>query len=184
MALGAVLEEIRQEAWEDQIQKRLFDPLEMKSAGFGIPSKSLGDRVPWGHKRAAGLLVAVEQDNPPALGPAGTVYANMEDWIRYLQVHLRSKAADSPAIQLTETSFQALHQPEDQQEYAGGWFVIRRNWSKGPIYTHNGSNTVWYCVVFLAPTEGRGIFAASNLGLDAAGPCDEALQWILKNLSF
>jgi CubicO group peptidase (beta-lactamase class C family) len=184
MALGAVLEEIRQEAWEDQIQKRLFDPLEMKSAGFGIPSKSLGDRVPWGHKRAAGLLVAVEQDNPPALGPAGTVYANMEDWIRYLQVHLRSKAADSPAIQLAETSFQALHQPEDQQEYAGGWFVIRRNWSKGPIYTHNGSNTVWYCVVFLAPTEGRGIFAASNLGLDAAGPCDEALQWILKNLSF
>jgi CubicO group peptidase (beta-lactamase class C family) len=129
-------------------------------------------------------LVAVENDNPPALGPAGTVYANMEDWIRYLQVHLRSKASSTPALKLSEKSFEYLHQPLKGQQYAGGWIVLGRSWSEGPIYHHNGSNTYWYCVVFLAPHEGRGIFAASNFGLESAGPCDQALQWMLKNLPF
>lgn len=184
MALGGVLEEIRQQDWEEQIRERLFSPLGMRSAGFGIPSKVLGDKAPWGHIRPVGLLVAVERDNPLALGPAGTVYASMEDWVRYLQVHLRRKGSDTPVLKLSAESFDRLHQPALGESYAGGWNVIRRGWSAGPIYTHNGSNTVWYCVVFLAPAEGRGIFAASNFGLDAAGPCDEALQWMLKNLPF
>jgi hypothetical protein len=46
--------------------------------------------------------------------------------------------------------------------------------------THNGSNTSWYCVVFLAPEQGRGIIAASNYGLAAVQPCDEALQLVLR----
>jgi len=182
MALGGVLEHLRDEDWEKQIRERLFSPLGMDSAGFGIPSKSLGDRVPWGHIRPGGVLVALERDNPQSLGPAGTVYASMEDWVRYLQVHLRRKSSQTPVLKLSEESFDRLHQPASGESYAGGWNVIRRGWSSGPIYTHNGSNTVWYCVVFLAPAEGRGIFAASNFGLDAAGPCDEALQWMLKNL--
>jgi CubicO group peptidase (beta-lactamase class C family) len=182
MTLGAVLEELRQEPWEDQIRARLFEPLGMKSAGFGVPSKSLGDKVPWGHVRPAGILLAVERDNPPTLGPAGTVFANMEDWVGYLQFHLRNKATDTPGLKLSEESFEYLHKTQEQQEYAGGWIVLRRSWSQGPIYHHNGSNTYWYSVVFLAPKEGRGIFAACNLGLDAAEPCDQALQWILKNL--
>jgi CubicO group peptidase (beta-lactamase class C family) len=184
MALGAVLEKLRQEPWEDQIRSRLFEPLGMKSAGFGIPSKSLGDSVPWGHIRPAGLLVAQERDNPPALGPAGTVFANMEDWIGYLQVHLRGKAAETPKLKISQESFEYLHKPQGRENYAGGWNVLRRGWSKGPIYHHNGSNTYWYCVVFLAPEEGRGIFAACNFGLDAMEPCDQALQWILRNLPF
>jgi CubicO group peptidase (beta-lactamase class C family) len=184
MALGGVLEQIRQQDWEEQIRERLFSPLGMRSAGFGIPSKSLGEKAPWGHIRPVGLLVAVERDNPRALGPAGTVYASMEDWVRYLQVHLRRKSSDTPVLKLSAESFDRLHQPAMGESYAGGWNVIRRGWSAGPIYTHNGSNTVWYCVVFLAPGEGRGIFAACNFGLDAAGPCDEALQWMLKNLPF
>jgi len=184
MTLGAVLEELRNQTWEEQMQTRLFEPLGMRRAGFGIPSKSLGQQVPWGHIRPGGLLVAVENDNPPALGPAGTVYANMEDWIRYLQVHLRSKASSTPTLKLSEKSFKYLHQPLEGQQYAGGWIVLGRSWSEGPIYHHNGSNTYWYCVVFLAPHEGRGIFAASNFGLESAGPCDQALQWMLKNLPF
>ena len=184
MTLGAVLEKLRDEPWEAQIRKQLFEPLGMRGAGFGVPSKSLGDLVPWGHIRPLGILVAVEKDNPPALGPAGTVYADMEDWIKYLQLHLRGKAADTPGLKLSESSFEYLHKPQENQRYAGGWIVLRRSWSQGPIYHHNGSNTYWYCVVFLAPEEGRGFFAASNLGLESAGPCDQALQWMLVNLPF
>ena len=187
MVLGHILEELRKTSWEEEIQTRLFDPLEMKVVGFGAPSKSMRDKsLPWGHRRVLGLLVANEEDNVPALGPAGTVYSSMEDWVRYLRFHLRKTPAAGAGnpISISQQNFDRLHEPSESGDYAGGWIVIDRTWSSGKIYTHNGSNTSWYAVVFLAPAEGRGIFAASNFGLDAAGPCDEALQWMLKHLPF
>lgn len=194
MALGAVLENIYQQPWEEIISKQLFEPLSMSRAGFGVPSKTLGNQVPFGHIRPLNLLVAIEQDNPPALGPAGTVYAPMIDWVRYLNLHMRNPTSEESQrrLGLSPETIDFLHrpaQPSDKnspikpgEDYAGGWHVIERSWSRGKILHHNGSNTYWYCVVFLAPEEGRGIFAASNFGLDAAKPCDEALQWMLKNL--
>lgn len=38
--------------------------------------------APWGHAMLFGFSVATDTDNPPALGPAGTVHASMSDWIR------------------------------------------------------------------------------------------------------
>lgn len=184
MTLGAVLEQLRNEPWESQIKDQLFNPLEMRSAGFGVPAETIGPTAASGHIRKDQRLIPIERDNPPALGPAGTVYATMEDWIGYLQFHLRRNPNDTPKVSISEETFRYLHEPRENQQYAGGWGVIQRTWSKGPIYTHNGSNTYWYCVVYLAPHEGRGILAASNFGLDAAAPCDEALQWMLKNLPF
>lgn len=194
MALGAILEKIYQQPWEEIISKQLFEPLSMSRAGFGVPSKTLGDEVPFGHIRPLNLLVAVERDNPPALGPAGTVYAPMSDWVRYLNLHMRNPISkdSQKRLGLSPETMDFLHRPakpsdkkspiKPGEDYAGGWHVIDRSWSRGKILHHNGSNTYWYCVVFLAPEEGRGIFAASNFGLDAAKPCDEALQWMLKNL--
>jgi len=194
MALGTILENIYQQPWEEIISKQLFEPLSMSHTGFGVPSKTLGDQVPFGHIRPLNLLLAVEQDNPPALGPAGTVYAPMSDWVKYLNLHMRNPTSQETQkrLGLSPQAMDFLHlpaKPSDKnspskpgEDYAGGWHVIDRSWSRGKILHHNGSNTYWYCVVFLAPEEGRGIFAASNLGLDAAKPCDEALQWMLKNL--
>ena len=194
MVLGAILEELYDRTWETHITEQLFRPLKMNNAGFGIPSKVLGEAVPFGHIRPLNRLVAVERDNPAALGPAGTVYAPMSDWVRYLNLHMKGERAvvQQKKLGLTPQVIEFLHRPASSaqavetprpgEDYAGGWHVLRRTWSQGDILHHNGSNTYWYCVVFLAPEEGRGIFAACNFGLDAAKPCDEALQWMLKNL--
>ncbi len=194
MVLGASLEELYDRTWETHITEQLFRPLKMNNAGFGIPSKVLEDAVPFGHIRPLNFLVAVERDNPAALGPAGTVYAPMSDWVRYLNLHMKGGRAvvQQKKLGLTPQVMEFLHRPASSaqavetprpgEDYAGGWHVLRRTWSQGDILHHNGSNTYWYCVVFLAPEEGRGIFAACNFGLDAAKPCDEALQWMLKNL--
>lgn len=178
--LGHAIEKIRGHAWEVEIQKRLFEPLEMKSAGFGPPSKQ-DSEAPWGHEMLFGFSVANDTDNPPALGPAGTVHASMSDWIRYLRVHLMIDPAKECGLPLTAATLAQLHQPYEGSEYAGGWICGERDWAGGPILTHNGSNTHWYCVVFLAPQQGRGVIAASNAGIPAVGPCDQALQWLLSH---
>jgi CubicO group peptidase (beta-lactamase class C family) len=187
MVLGHIVEEIRQQSWEEEIQQRLFDPLDIKSAGFGPPSLSKGPDVPWGHTNLAGVTLATELDNPPVLGPAGTTHMSMKDWVKYLRLHLVSDAegadasdADALPIPIRRETLRFLHTPGPKEGYAGGWIVSERPWAGGRILTHNGSNTVWYCVVFLAPEQKRGIFSASNYGLGSAKACDEALQSMLR----
>lgn len=192
---GHVIEKKRGVAWEHEIQERLFNPLGMTRVGFGAPSKTFGEDVPWGHQSVFGIKRPTEEDNVPALGPAGTVFASMPDWIKYLRFHLqlarrqRTQSSDAdtavdPAatipIPISRESIAYLHTPEAGQAYAGGWICSERSWAGGKIMTHNGSNTSWYCVVFLAPEQGRGIIAASNYGQAAVQPCDQALQLVLR----
>ncbi|MCU0707064.1 MAG: beta-lactamase family protein [Pirellula sp.] len=178
--LGHVIEHLRGHSWEHEITSRLFEPLGMTSAGFGPPSKTKPDQSPWGHNRVFGFSVATEQDNPPALGPAGTVHASMADWIKYLRVHLTKDPQDLP---IKGTTLEQLHRPSQGENYAGGWGCGEREWAGGRILTHNGSNTHWYCVVFLALEQQRGVLAASNIGLSAVQTCDEALQWMIRRHS-
>lgn len=188
MVLGHIVEAIRGQSWEREIQERLFEPLELQSAGFGPPSKAHGDGMPWGHRNVLGVMLATDMDNPPALGPAGTVHMSLPDWIKYLRLHLlpddeASEEAWDPPIPLRRETLRALHTPATNETYAGGWIVSEREWAGGRILTHNGSNTFWFCVVFLAPEQKRGMLAASNYGLAAAQACDDALQWMLKKHS-
>ena len=68
-----------------------------------------------------------------------------------------------------------LHTPPDGADYALGWGVAKRPWAPGPIATHNGSNTMWFCVAWLAPDKGFAVLAATNQGGDkAAKACDQA----------
>ena len=54
--LGHAIEKIRGHAWEVEIRKRLFEPLGMKSVGFGPPSKQDAE-APWGHAMLFGFSV-------------------------------------------------------------------------------------------------------------------------------
>ena len=43
------------------------------------------------------------------------------------------------------------------EEYAGGWIVVDRSWAGGRALNHNGSNTFWYCTIWLAPARDLGL---------------------------
>ena len=184
--LGAIIEKIRGHSWEAEIQKKIFDPLEIKSSGFGPPSK-LQAFAPFGHSRIGSLLVDAERDNPPIYGPAGTLHMSMADWVKFLRLHLLPdqdldgfvNANDlAPFIHIRWKTLRHLHSPKEGADYAGGWLVTERPWAGGRVLHHSGSNTYWYCVVWLAPLQNRGFIAASNFGLDAAKACDEAIYWM------
>ena len=76
---GAIIERIGGRTWEELVAVRIFDPLGLKTAGFG-PQSSLG-RVdaPLGHRTLPNgtlkaMLAGPNGDNPEAIGPAGTVH--------------------------------------------------------------------------------------------------------------
>lgn len=57
-----------------------------------------------------------------------------------------------------------------------GWVVTERAWGGGRVLWHNGSNTMNYAVVWMAPLKGFAALAASNLGDGTVRKaCDEAV---------
>jgi CubicO group peptidase (beta-lactamase class C family) len=178
--VGAILERISGKPWEQLITTRVFGPLDMKTAGFGgVGTPGLVDE-PWGHEED-GQPVALNgptADNPPVMGPAGTVHVSVEDWTKFLADQLRG-AVGAQAL-LPPGIYAAIQTPSAGQDYAFGWGVARRPWAGGKVLTHNGSNTMNLAVCWLAPERQFGVLACANeAGPAAAKACDEAIQALI-----
>jgi CubicO group peptidase (beta-lactamase class C family) len=177
---GAMAETLMKTPWETLITKRLFEPLGMKSAGFGAPGTRARLDEPRGHDaKGAPVEPGVAADNPAAIGPAGIVHCTIGDWAKYVALHLRGERGDAANI-LAPESFVKLHAPfPDDSHYAMGWSVAERPWAGGRVLTHDGSNTMWFCVTWIAPEKDFAVLVTCNQGGDAAAKaCDEA-SWAL-----
>ena len=124
--------------WETLMREHIFTPLAMTSAGFGTPGTTKKIEQPWGHfLRLNNKFTAIQLDNAAALGPAGTVHASLQDWIKFAKVFFGGKYNTL----VSEATFATLTEPtiDPKNSYAMGWRVAKRNWSKGPVLAHSGS---------------------------------------------
>ena len=106
----------------------------------------------------------------PVIGPAGGVYCAMADWVKFLTELMRG--LDGESDYLSQSTVERLFTPaavpvegDPTSGYALGWGVSIDPIS-GTVYSHAGSNGLWYALVGLSPELGRGIIAVSN----GAGP--------------
>src|SRR5207248_11347893 len=53
----------------------------------------------------------------------------------------------------------------DNDDYALGWVALKRAWANGRALMHNGSNTMFYVVVWMAPEKNCAVIVASNIGV-------------------
>jgi CubicO group peptidase (beta-lactamase class C family) len=180
---GAMAETLMKTPWETLITKRLFEPLGMKSAGFGAPGTADKMDQPRGHG-ADGKPVepGLGADNPAAIGPAGIVHCTIGDWGKYVSLHLRGERKGSTKL-LAPESFVRLHKPSaDESGYAMGWVVADRLWAGGRALTHSGTNTMWFCTTWLAPAKDFAVLVTCNQGGDeAAKACDEACGALIQD---
>ena len=177
--VGAMLEKLTGTNYEALLTERLFKPLHMDSAGFGPPGTIGKVDQPWGHVHRLFMTVPMQMDNPPAIAPAGRVHCSMDDLARYAMFHLQHIPTNGL---LRPDLFARLHTPppeakEDDPDnnYACGWVVLQRDWAGGIAWWHNGSNTMWYIVMWLAPQKNFAVIVATNIaGKDAEEGTDEA----------
>ena len=183
---GLALEEATGKSWEELMRERLFRPLGMTTGGFGAPARAGRLDQPWAHRWDGERLVPVPPgplaDNPLALGPAGTVHASMADWARFVAAHL-----DGGPL-LTREQRAALHAPPFGGSYAGGWAITERAWAEEgksrTVLTHAGSNTLNFCVAWLAPARRFAVLVATNAGGPAAPTaCDAVAAAMVKRYS-
>jgi CubicO group peptidase (beta-lactamase class C family) len=175
---GAMLEKITGKTWEELMQSELFTPLGMSSAGFGAPGKKDAFDQPLGHNPSP-VQPGPGSDNPPAIGPAGTAHCSLADWAKFVSVHLRGENGEDSLLK-AET-FRKLHACPAGQPYAMGWGRDARKWADGDTLHHAGSNTMWYCVVWIAPAKNCAVLITTNIAGDVASKaCDEAVQVLLR----
>lgn len=179
---GVMMEFLADASWEELMQKRIFEPLGMTSASFGNAAREGGGmdqpwpHGAWGRPKAPGK----GDDNPMALGPAGTVHCSLADLAVFVKMHL---LRETGAVIRNESSYETLHQVIDlKTEYACGWILVERDWAgDGPAMMHNGSNTMNYCVVWLAPARKFAAIAVSNSGSRrATKACDEMAEELIR----
>lgn len=177
--LGIMAERLTDTAWETLMERRLFEPLGMKSAGFGSMGTAGKIEQPYQHETRRGKPQPVDpgplSDNPAVIGPGGTVHCSVGDWAKFVTVHvLEGKGPAGNALLKPET-VRRLQNPPFGGEYAGGWLVTERGWGGGRVLTHAGSNTMNFAVVWAAPIKDFAVLVATNIaGNDAPGACDEA----------
>lgn len=180
VVIGAVLEKIGGQPWEDLIRERLFQPLGMKSVGFGGTGTVGQIDQPWPHLKTGtptpsnGPMV----DNQEVMGPAGTVHCTMADWAKFLTDQLRGGAGLSALM--PREIYEAMQTPAPNSQYGYGWLVFSRPWAGGKALTHSGSNTMNFAVCWLAPERKFGVLVCCNqAGEKAVKACDEVASLLI-----
>jgi CubicO group peptidase (beta-lactamase class C family) len=165
---GAIAERITGDDWEDLIHKIVFDPLGMRSAGFGGLGTPGKIDQPWPHYASGQPLPGngPTVDNPEVMGPAGTVHCSLADWAKFVGDQLRGDRGERAL--LAPESYKRLHTPAFGGDYALGWLVVERPWGGGTVLNHNGSNTMNYAVAWVAPKRDFAVLVCTNQGGDSA----------------
>jgi CubicO group peptidase (beta-lactamase class C family) len=177
---GTMCEAATGERYETLMRRMIFEPLDMKTAGFGPPGGTTVDE-PRGHTSLFGWLRPIPpgpgSDNVPLIAPAGTVHCSLPDWAKYVALHLDVER-DHPGL-LTKKTLAKLHSDPFDQNYGFGWGISRPKWSNREVVSHGGSNSLWIAKITLAPHEGLGILTATNLATaESAKACQEAEEAI------
>ena len=185
MTAGTMAETLLDTPWEELMLERVFEPLGMDSAGFCQPGTTGVIDQPRGHIEEAGKLLpqepGVDPDLPLCIAPAGLMHCSMEDWSKFIQAHLEGARGRDNLLQAA--TFKRLQTPPSGAKYACGWGVEDRDWSPGPVLSHNGSNGAWFSVVWASPSLNLAVMAVCNSGQSAApGALDEACALLLRKM--
>jgi CubicO group peptidase (beta-lactamase class C family) len=180
---GAMLERAAKKPYEELLREKVFLPLGMKSCGYGAPGTAQKVDQPRGHQGAGPdfkpVIPGPGADNPIAITPAGRVHCSIADLARFASWHSRGPLHDVKLM--SDATFRVLHQPPQGQEYAMGWVVTQRDWAGGTTLTHNGSNTTWFAVMWVAPEKHAAYVAATNVAGELGGKvCDDAVAMLIQ----
>jgi CubicO group peptidase (beta-lactamase class C family) len=161
---GVIAENHTGKTWEELVREQVFVPLGITEAGFGPPGRAGAVDQPFGHRGDAGHRVALdpgdeESDNPPALGPAGTMNITLRDWLRFAQDQM--DGAQGRGRLLKPETYRRLQTPVVGY-YALGWGAKLDAEGRPLVLTHNGSNGYWYAHIRILPPENAILLIATN----------------------
>jgi CubicO group peptidase (beta-lactamase class C family) len=183
IVLGAIVDKRGQAPWEEQLEKKVFQPLGIKDGGLGPVGKKDAVVQPWPHhnngKPAAPDAVI---DNPPVMNSAGRVHLTVADYNRYLAETLKLARGEKGLLK-PATAQKVFSNPYPVSPHSlSGWVGFRKEaGAKGLVLAHDGSNTFNYCTAVVVPDQKLAFCVLTNQG-SPGGPGHKLCQQVSKEL--
>jgi CubicO group peptidase (beta-lactamase class C family) len=183
---GAIAERIAGESWESLVGARVFKPLGLAGAFAWIEPADVNQ--PWGHHETrSGTRPVDPRDTgerlPSIIGPGGSVELSLDDYARFLQIHLRGLQGRDTVL-LKASSIKHLHaspvSPPDK--YGLGWGL--QDFDGEPASVHTGSAGTFYAVTIIQPTRDLGVAVFANAGGErAAAAASDAVKALIRRFA-
>jgi CubicO group peptidase (beta-lactamase class C family) len=111
--VGAIIERVTGNLFEVEVQQRIFDPLGMKSAGFGWPVENANEYT-YGHLRNNNRAEPVRYADWYLYGlenPSGGIHLSITDLTKFTREHMLGLMGRSKL--LSQNGFISMHKIED-----------------------------------------------------------------------
>jgi CubicO group peptidase (beta-lactamase class C family) len=146
---GAILEKIAGQTYESLRAEKIFQPLGITTAGYGIPADLEPASQPWGHVwDLSSSFMVYKSKYPNFLAPTGYLHLSIKDWAKFILVHLDTYPEQNHKLLKADT-LKRLHTPPDAQasdSYALGWFTKKTDEGHNLIY-HGGRGLCFNALV-------------------------------------
>ncbi len=158
---GAMMETVMRESYEAMMQRLVFTPLGMTSAGFGWPGSAGTVDQPRAHDVSGNPLSPDAINRFPGIyNPSGGVHVSIPDLAKFVNVQF----GIMPKKFLTAASIEKLRTPYNGPgtQYGLGWNVVSQ--AGISLIQHDGTDGNWYASMYVNYKAKTAVLVAANQG--------------------
>lgn len=172
MAVGHLIEVVAGQTWEEAVQQRLLDPLNMTNTNFFLSELQKSDDHSLGHTERNGEIVEVPFRGIEIIGPAGSINSCIADMTQWARLNAEQGRVEGRAIlsagALKEIQSPAIVMPAEANPwlevnlvgYALGW--LAEDFRGHRLIWHNGGVDGFKTIVSFIPEKRVGVVVVSN----------------------
>lgn len=166
VVLGAIADRRGKAPWEEQIRKRIGQPLGIKHWSLGTLYPKTALLQPFPHE-ADGEPIPVTGviDNPAVMNSAGRIRISVGDYCLILGETLKLARGDKGLLK-PATANKLFTNPHGASTHTlSSWISNRKQpGAKGLMLAHDGSNVLNYCTVVISVEENLAVCVMTNQG--------------------
>ena len=179
LTAGFAVGEITKSSWEDFVQRRIFDPLGMKTANFSAPiAEKAADHATPHRKNKDNQIETMPWRNIDNVGPAGSINASARDLSNWVRMQLGKGMFEgkrlvseknlvethSPQMVIQMNELARAHNPETNlMSYGLAWTV--QDYRGQLLVSHGGAIDGFRARVALLPKQNLGFVLLINSDL-------------------
>lgn len=168
--VGQIIEYVEGVSWDEFLQTRLFNPLEMSTTTTSITEFKANDNQAYPHQEIEGKVVSIPRRNWDNAGPAGGVNASVNDLNKWMLMQLGTSGEYNGITIISPEQMNEIHKPQmvtgqanamaAQATYGFGWTITDHKGKR--VLTHGGATDGFNTSMYLMPELELGIIVVGN----------------------
>ena len=183
VVLGAIVDRRGKAPWEEQVRKRLFQPLGIKQWSLGTLYPGAALVQPFPHQADGQPIPTMGViDNPAVMNSSARIRISAGDYCMFLAETLRAARGEKGLLK-PATAKKLFSNPHPASTHTmSSWFSNRKQpGAKGLMLGHEGSNVLNYCSVVIAVDDNLAVAVLCNQGAPG-GPGGKACSELREEL--